>query len=179
MTTTNAPLAATAGLALGLGKGRTLVAVADYAEASWLYRRLCDELLARTGKGASAMKEGLVYDMTGTTPRVVARVSYNGKVWGPKRWVPGDEPLHNPYAAAALEDGASRGHPGLGGARMSPAEKVERARALLSDALALAREVMLAGYESDRMVAGSDAEEAADLIHDASMQLAAAKRGWL
>jgi len=62
---------------------------------------------------------------------------------------------------------------------MSPAEKVERARALLSDALTLAREVMVAGYESDRLVAGSDAEEAADLIHDASMQLAAAARGWL
>jgi len=62
---------------------------------------------------------------------------------------------------------------------MSPAEKIERARALLGDALALAREVMVAGYDSDRMVAGSDAEEAADLIHEASMQLAAAQRGWL
>jgi len=57
--------------------------------------------------------------------------------------------------------------------------KVERARALLGEALTLAREVMVAGYESDRLVAGSDAGEAADLIHDASMQLAAAKRGWL
>jgi len=99
MTTTNAPLAAPAGLALGLGKGRTLVAVADYAEASRLYRRLCDEVLARTGKGSSAMKEGLVYDTTGAMPRVVARVSYNGRVWSPKPWVPGDKPLFDPSAA--------------------------------------------------------------------------------
>lgn len=62
---------------------------------------------------------------------------------------------------------------------MSPDEKIVRARALLADALALAREVMVAGYDSGRYVPGSDAEEAADLIHDASMGLEAARRGWL
>jgi len=62
---------------------------------------------------------------------------------------------------------------------MSTAEKIERARALIGEALALAREVMAASYDSGRMVAGSDAEEAADLLHEASMQLAAAERGWL
>lgn len=62
---------------------------------------------------------------------------------------------------------------------MSPAEKIARARALLGDALALAREVMAAAYDAGRHVPGSDAEEAADLIHDASMALEAARRGWL
>jgi len=59
------------------------------------------------------------------------------------------------------------------------AAKVERARAFIGEALTLAREVMAASYHSGRMVAGSDAEEAADLLHEASMQLAAAQRGWL
>jgi hypothetical protein len=62
---------------------------------------------------------------------------------------------------------------------MSPAGKIARARALLNDALALARDVMVAAYDSGRHVPGSDAEEAADLIHEASMQLEAARRGWL
>jgi hypothetical protein len=62
---------------------------------------------------------------------------------------------------------------------VSPAEKVERARALLGEALALAREVMVAAFDSGRYIPSSDAEEAADLIHEASMQLEAARRGWL
>jgi hypothetical protein len=62
---------------------------------------------------------------------------------------------------------------------MSSAEKIARARALLSDALALARDVKVAAYDSGRPAPGSDAEEAADLIRDASMQLEAARRGWL
>jgi hypothetical protein len=97
-TTTNAPLAPTGELALGLGRSRALVAVADLAEASRVYRRLCEENMARTGKGASAMPEGLVYDTTGATPRLVARVSWNGRVWSPKPWAPGDEPLFDPSA---------------------------------------------------------------------------------
>jgi hypothetical protein len=97
-TTTNTPMAKPAGLALGLGRSRTLVAVTDLAEASRVYRRLCEENLARTGKGASGMKEGLVYDTTGATPRVVARVSWNGCVWSPEPWTPSDEPLFDPSA---------------------------------------------------------------------------------
>lgn len=62
---------------------------------------------------------------------------------------------------------------------MNCAEKVNRARALIGEALALAREVMVAGYESPRHGAGRDAEAAADLLHEASMLLAAAQRGWL
>jgi hypothetical protein len=97
-TTTNTPLAPPTGLALGLGKAKALVAVADFAEASRVYRRLCEENMARTGKGASAMPEGLVYDTTGAAPRLVARVSWNGRVWSPKPWAPGDEPLYDPSA---------------------------------------------------------------------------------
>ena len=44
------------------------------------------------------MREGLVYDTTGATPRVVARVSWNGRVWAAKPWAPGDAPLYDPSA---------------------------------------------------------------------------------
>jgi hypothetical protein len=98
MTTTGAPYA------LGLGRSRALVACASLAEASAIYRRLCDEHLERTGRGASTMKEGLVYDTTGATPRVIARVSWNGCCWSNRPWTPGDEPIYDP--AAAQEEGA-------------------------------------------------------------------------
>ena len=32
--------------------------------------------------------------------RIVARVSYNGKVWGPEPWQAGVVPLYDPYATA-------------------------------------------------------------------------------
>lgn len=65
---------------------------------------------------------------------------------------------------------------------MSPVEvqeRVERARTAIGEALALAREVMVAGYEAGRSGPGGDAESAADLLHEASMLLSRAARGWL
>ena len=84
--------------ALGLGRSRSLSACATLAEASALYRRDCDAHAARTGKGASTMPEGVVYDVTGASPRVAARISWNGRVWAEKPWAPGDQPLCDPSA---------------------------------------------------------------------------------
>lgn len=85
--------------ALGLGRSRSLSACATLAEASALYRRACDAHAERTGRGASTMPEGVVYDVTGASPRVVARVSWNGRVWAEQPWAPGDLPLFDPSAA--------------------------------------------------------------------------------
>jgi hypothetical protein len=58
---------------------------ADWAEASRLYCERRDQL----GLGASQYPEALI--MVGTTP--VGRISYNGRIWMPGPWEPGDEPL--------------------------------------------------------------------------------------
>jgi hypothetical protein len=62
---------------------------------------------------------------------------------------------------------------------VSAVERIARARVLLGEALTLAREVMVEAFDSGRYIPSSDAEEAADLIHDASMALEAARRGWM
>ena len=93
LTTTTTPYA------LGLGRSQALVACASLAEASAHYRRACDAHAERTGKGASTMAEGVIYDTTGAQPRVAARVSWNGRVWAEKPWAPGDQPLYDPSAA--------------------------------------------------------------------------------
>lgn len=92
--------AGTGTLALRVGRSRRLVAVATLAEASALHRRVCDARAARTGRGAGGMPEGLVYDTAGAAPRVVARVSWNGRVWADRPWAPGDVPLFDPGAEA-------------------------------------------------------------------------------
>ena len=100
ITTTGAPYA------LGLGKGKGLLACASLAEASRVYRGLCEQRMSTTGKGATGMPEGLVYDASGTTPTLVARVSWNGKLWALKPWEPGDEPLFSP--APTTVEGSAR-----------------------------------------------------------------------
>ncbi len=101
LTTTGAPPA----LALGLGRSRRLVVVASLAEASALYRSTTDAHLRAGGHGASDFHEGRIYDTTGAAPAVVARVSWNGRVWANKTWAPGDEPLYSP-APATVEGSA-------------------------------------------------------------------------
>ena len=64
-----------------------------------MHRAAC-EAHESTGKRCSTFPEGRVYDASGTTPTLVARVSWNGKVWALKPWAPGDEPLFSPYAHA-------------------------------------------------------------------------------
>ena len=75
-------------LALRIGRGRTLLEVADYADASRIYSELRD----RSGLGASRMPEGRIYrDET-----LVATLSYNGKVWD------GDRCVFNPYEGGGM-----------------------------------------------------------------------------
>lgn len=78
-----------------------------------------------------------------------------------------------------VHDGSIPASPGRA---MNPAEvreRVERTRTAIGEALALAREVMVAEYEAGRPGPGKDAEDAADLLHEASMLLSLAARGWL
>ena len=82
-------LAVPAPLALRIGRGRTLVEVADYAEASRLYSELRDH----SGLGASRMPEGRIY--RGET--LVATLSYNGKVWDRA-----DRCVFNPYEGGGM-----------------------------------------------------------------------------
>lgn len=56
-----------------------------FEQASRLYEKL------RGDKGSRAMRDGIVYDDDGLIQ--IARISYNGKVWRPGEWKPGDEPL--------------------------------------------------------------------------------------
>lgn len=98
ITTTGAPYA------LGLGKDKRLVACATLAEASALYRAICDKHL-EAGKRASQMKDGLVYDTSGGEPKPIAYVSWNGRIWpgtNPRGWRPTTEALYDPYAPAQM-----------------------------------------------------------------------------
>jgi len=63
-------------LALRIGRSRTLVEVASFAEASRIYAELRD----RSGHDVNTMPEGRIYDAE--TNKLVANLSYNGKVWG-------------------------------------------------------------------------------------------------
>lgn len=65
--------------------------VDSFEEAS----RVFSELRDASGEGASTWPDGFVNDY-GLN---VARLSYNGKVWEPGDWKPGDRPLFDPYAS--------------------------------------------------------------------------------
>ena len=67
---------------------RESVPVADLAAASLACRRY----IAESGLGGSEWRGGAVHD----GKRLVARVSYNGRVWGPGPWAPGQSPLLEP-----------------------------------------------------------------------------------
>ena len=64
-------------LGLRIGSSRTLLEVADYAEASRIYSDLRD----RSGLGASKLPRARLY--RGSVQ--VAEVSYNGRVWEGER----------------------------------------------------------------------------------------------
>jgi hypothetical protein len=63
--------------------------VSDFAEASAIYSQLRDE----SDEGASTWPTGLInnYGMN------VAHISYNGRVWEPGPWEPGDKPIYDPF----------------------------------------------------------------------------------
>lgn len=56
------------------------------------------------------------------------------------------------------------------------AARVEHARALIGEALALARQVMVACYDAGQRAQGKDAEAVADQLHEASMLLSQVSR---
>ena len=73
-----------ASTSLTLTIGRKAFPVADLADASSRYQRW------RGSKLSSRVPEGFVADASGT---ILARVSYNGRVWAPGPWQPGTEPI--------------------------------------------------------------------------------------
>jgi hypothetical protein len=80
-------------IALGFGNRRDLVEVTDFAHASATYRAA----VVASGRGCSTTPQGWVYDLASATPRRIARVSYNGRVWRIKD----DALLFDPYAGVA------------------------------------------------------------------------------
>lgn len=58
--------------------------VQSLSDASTRYQRF------RGTRGASVVGEGMVYDDHGV---LVARVSYNGRVWPAAKWQPGMQPI--------------------------------------------------------------------------------------
>lgn len=87
--TTPAQITTPTRLALRIGRSRNLVEVSSFAEASRLYSELRD----RSGRGASSMPEGRIYDAD--TIELVASLSYNGRVWH------SDRCLFDPFGAEA------------------------------------------------------------------------------
>ena len=68
--------------------------VTSYEEASAIY----GGVRRRTGLGASLFPDGSI---TGDTVPI-ARISYNGRVWPARQWVPGDKPICEASPAADL-----------------------------------------------------------------------------
>jgi hypothetical protein len=68
------------------GRGRATTAVATLEDASRVFAELRD----RSGVPSSRARDGIVKARNG---RVVAIVSYNGRVWGPNGWRVGATPL--------------------------------------------------------------------------------------
>ena len=90
-------MAPAASLALGFGNCRDLVEVPDLAHASAAYRAA----IVASGRGYSTTPQGWVYDLASATPKRIARVSYNGRVWAMGAYGPGTTPLFDPPAAVA------------------------------------------------------------------------------
>lgn len=66
--------------------GQRRYQVASLQQASEMYCTARDA----SGFGASRVPEGKVVTAAG---RLVARISYNGRVWPPEKWFPGQAPL--------------------------------------------------------------------------------------
>ena len=69
--------------------GRRAIEVADFAEASRVYRAECDAHVAGGGRGSSDMPSGILPG---------GHVSWNGKVWPcqPREWTPAVSPVYVP-----------------------------------------------------------------------------------
>lgn len=77
-------------LTMYLGRHNKTFHAKDLREASAIYCRERD----KSGLGASRWPEREVYDDSLPTGEdIVARISYNGRVWAPGEWKPGVEPI--------------------------------------------------------------------------------------
>jgi hypothetical protein len=63
------------------------VEVADFAEASRAVRAATERIRSEQFHGGDVMQDG----------QIIARVSYNGRVWPPGRWQVGMQPLYDPF----------------------------------------------------------------------------------
>lgn len=68
--------------------GRNSVPIVDFADASAKYSAIRNA----SGLGGSRLPEGKIYQ----AGEVVARVSYNGRVWKAGEWKAGERPLYDP-----------------------------------------------------------------------------------
>jgi hypothetical protein len=50
------------------------------------------------------MPEGLAYDVPSGSPTLVARASWNGRVWPPGTWTPGMGSLYTPESSDGLKN---------------------------------------------------------------------------
>jgi len=66
------------------------VRVKDFAEAS----AVCRRYIAENGLGGGNWTGGEITDEA--TGKVIGRVSYNGRVWGPEEWTPDSKPIYVP-----------------------------------------------------------------------------------
>lgn len=73
--------------------GARVFAVTSMAHASEVYGTYRDQ----TGLGGSEFPDGELFDGAGT---LIARVSYNARVWPPEPWRPDLEPLFSPTSPA-------------------------------------------------------------------------------
>lgn len=71
--------------------------VSSLTEASDLYCRVRDTLDRVSAHGYAKMPDGFIWQ----DGHVIARISYNGKVWPNQDWKPGQVPLLNPYEGRA------------------------------------------------------------------------------
>jgi hypothetical protein len=75
---------------------RAAVEVASFEQASRIYAQYRDASL----EGASTFPNGVIVDGT----RIIARVSYNARVWPPGKWTEDQTPLFDPQAARGAKD---------------------------------------------------------------------------
>ncbi|SHG89239.1 hypothetical protein [Bradyrhizobium erythrophlei] len=71
------------------------VKVASYADASERVRRFIDtgDLGAGCGSSLAPFTGGTIIDDAG---KIIAHVSYNGRVWPGAEWKPNSKPLYDP-----------------------------------------------------------------------------------
>ena len=68
------------------GRRRAITSVTTLEDASRIFAIERD----RSGMASSRSQDGIVRDQAGT---VIAIVTYNARVWGPRGWQPGTKPL--------------------------------------------------------------------------------------